>query len=127
MMDSVVITDNNFIMYAIKHYDNPNCSGEEEFLNDLSRIHSIKRLLHRYMRDGEARERNVLNHLIVLYNVFGDAATKLVAFKLEPEMYPAIKSYMLYIERFPVNKIIGLEKLYQSPTDLKITTILRKI
>lgn len=126
-MDSTILTDENYIMYAIKHYDNPSCSGEEEFLNDLSRIHSIKRLLHRYLRDGEARERQILNHLIILYNVFGDAATKLIMHKLEPEMYPAIKTYMLFIERVPERKVIGLDNLYKSTVDLKIATILRRI
>lgn len=114
-------------MYAIKNYENPNCSGEDEFMSDLSRIHSIKRLLHRYIRDGEPRERQVLNHLIVLFNVFGDAATKLIMFKLEPEMYPAIKTYLLFIERVPERRVIGLDDLYNTKPDLKIATILRRI
>lgn len=126
-MDSFNLTEDNYIMYAIKHYDNPSCSGEDEFMNDLSRIYSIKRLLHKYFRDGEPRERLILNHLIILYNVFGDAATRLIMFKMEPSMYPAIKTFLLFIGRVPEHKVSGLEGLYDASIDLKIAANLRGI
>lgn len=126
-MDFTILNDANFIMYAIKHYDNPNCSGEEEFLADLSRIASIKRLILKYKRDGELKERLILNHLIVLYNLFGDAATKMLVFKLPEDMYPVIKTFMLFIDRVPENMVRGLEKFHDSGIDLNVSKALRLI
>ena len=122
-----VLSEENYIMFAIKHYDNPSCSGEDEFMADLSRIYSIKRILHKYFRDGEPRERMVLNHLIILYNVFGDAATKLILYKLEPSMYPAIKTYMIFIGRLPEHKTVDTECVWDVGIDLKIAANLRRI
>lgn len=126
-MDSFVLTDANFTMYAIKHYDNPNCSGEDEFMADIARIASIKRLIMKYKRDGELKERLILNHLIVLYNLFGEAATKMIVFKLPEDMYPIIKTFMLFLDRVPENSVRGLEKLYDAGVDLNISNALRKL
>ena len=72
------VNDNNFMMFAIKHYDSPSCTGETEFREDLSRIRSIGRSFSRYRKTGKINERLVLNHLIVLYNVFeSQAMTKM--------------------------------------------------
>ena len=126
-MDSVILTEDNFMMYAIKNYDNPSCSGQEEFLNDIARISSIKRLLMKYRRDGELRERLILNHFVVLYNLFGDAATKLIAFKMSPEMYPTIKTFIMFLNRLPENCVRGLEALYDSTIDVHAANCLSRI
>ena len=77
------ITPQNVIMYAIKNYDNPQCEGEKEFEDDLKRFKYIKRLLRRYYETGVLKERLLLNHLIVLNNVFSpEAATTLLLYKI---------------------------------------------
>ena len=77
------ITPQNVIMYAIKNYDNPQCEGEKEFEDDLKRFKYIKRLLRRYYETGVLKERLLLNHLIVLNNVFSpEAATTLLLYKV---------------------------------------------
>lgn len=126
-MDSTILTDDNFMMYAIKNYDNPSCSGEEEFLADLGRISSIKRLLIKYLKGGELRERLILNHLVVMYNLFGDAATKLIAYKLSPEMYPTIKTFMMFLNRVPEYRIRGMEGFFDSTIDVNAAARLERI
>ena len=78
-MDFRRLTNDNFALFAAKYYDNPTCSGVEEFNEDLARIIYVKRLLRKYERTGELRDRLIMNHLITLYNVFGSkAATKML-------------------------------------------------
>ena len=100
------ITPQNVVMYAIKNYDNPQCEGEKEFEDDLKRFKYIKRLLRRYYDTGVLKERLLLNHLIVLNNVFSmEAATTLLLYKIQPTYWPALKSSELKIEtEFSANK-----------------------
>ena len=80
------ITPENVVMYAIKHYDNPQCEGEKEFQDDMKRFKYIKRLLRKYYETGILKERLILNHLTVLNNVFGaTACTTLLVFKIQSE------------------------------------------
>jgi len=91
------LNDNNFSLFAAKHYDNPNCTDILEFHDDLNRIKYIKRLFKHYNDTGELKERLVLNHLITLYNVFEvQACTKMLVFKLY-EYMPVLKSFLVYI------------------------------
>ena len=77
------ITPENVVMYAIKHYDNPQCEGEKEFQDDMKRFKYIKRLLRKYHDTGILKDRLILNHLTVLNNVFGaTACTTLLVFKI---------------------------------------------
>ena len=94
------ITPQNVIMYAIKNYDNPQCEGEKEFEDDLKRFKYIKRLLRRYYDTGVLKERLLLNHLIVLNNVFSpEAATTLLLYKIQPTYWPALKSFLIFLKR----------------------------
>ena len=95
------ITPNNVLMYAIKNYDNPHCEGEKEFEDDLKRFKYIKRLLRKYYDTKVLKERLLLNHIIVLNNVFGpDACATLLLYKIQPEYWPALKSFLLYLNLF---------------------------
>lgn len=88
-------------MYCMKCYDNPNCSGMHEFYEDLSRIKYIKKLLTRYVQTGELQERLILNHLIILNNVFGpEALTKIVVLKMQNQLQ-YIKPFMLLLNILP--------------------------
>ena len=78
------LTNENFLMYAIKHYDNPSCGGIKEFEDDLKRLRYIKRLIGRYKATGDIKERLIINHIVVLYNVFGaQAASNMLFFKIQ--------------------------------------------
>ena len=101
------VNDNNFMMFAIKHYDSPSCTGEAEFREDLSRIRSIGRSFSRYRKTGKINERLVLNHLIVLYNVFeAQAMTKMLSFKLNNYL-EYLKPFLMLISMWP-DKIEGV-------------------
>ena len=92
------ITTNNFVMYAIKHYENPQCEGEKEFHDDMKRFKYIKRLLRKYHETGILKERLILNHIIVLNNLFGpDACATLLLFKIQSNYWTTLKAFMLYL------------------------------
>ena len=104
------ITPQNVVMYAIKNYDNPQCEGEKEFEDDLKRFKYIKRLLSRYYDTGILKERLLLNHLIVLNNVFSmEAATTLLLYKIQPSYWPALKSFLIYINSMQEDELNDIE------------------
>ncbi len=83
-MNDERLTDENFLIYAARHYDNPQCHTTDEFMEDLKRLKYIKKLLTRYSESGELKERLILNHLIVLNNVFGaDHLCKILYLKMK--------------------------------------------
>ena len=116
------ITSENVVMFAIKHYDNPQCEGEKEFQDDLKRFKYIKRLLRKYYDTGVLKERLLLNHLIVLNNVFGpDACATLLLYKIQQEYWPAMKSFLLFLNVLKEDELKEIEK------DKKILEILEEL
>ena len=104
------ITPQNVVMYAIKNYDNPQCEGEKEFEDDLKRFKYIKRLLRRYYETGVLKERLLLNHLIVLNNVFSiEAATTILLYKIQPSYWPALKSFLIYLNSIQEDELKEIE------------------
>ena len=95
------LNESNYLLFAIKFYDNPQSVTREDFEDDLKRIKYIKRLLKRYKNTGELKTHLILNHLTVLFNVFDDAAVPLLFYNLERDLWPAIKSFLLFLNRFP--------------------------
>jgi len=92
------LNEENFTLFAIRHYDNPQCTSTEEFYEDIRRFRYLKRLLKRYHKTGELRERLILNHIIVLCNLFGvDNTLRMLEFKLEKEFWPTLKTCLLYL------------------------------
>jgi hypothetical protein len=92
------ITPANWMMFAMNNYDNPQADGEEEFQDDLKRFKYLKRLLKKYHEGGELKERLILNHIIVLTNVFGvEASSTLLLFKIEQEYWSELKTFMIYL------------------------------
>ncbi len=109
-------------MYAIKNYDNPQCEGEKEFEDDLKRFKYIKRLLRRYYDTGVLKERLLLNHLIVLNNVFSaEAATTLLLYKIQPTYWPALKSFLIFLNSIKPGELEDIQP------DIKVLEILGKI
>lgn len=125
------LTENNFIMYALKNYDNPGCDGMEEFLDDLKRFKYIKRLLRKHDIGKELRERLILNHIIILGNLFGvEATTKMLFFKIEEKFWPQLKAFLTFLNYMPIKVIVSkeieiLEK--DIPIDEEVLNILKKI
>jgi len=95
------LNENNYILFAIKYYENPQSVTMEDFESDLKRIGYVKRLLKRYKNTGELKTHLILNHLIILFNVFNDATVPLLFYNLEKELWPSIKSFLLFLNRLP--------------------------
>lgn len=95
------LNENNYLLFAIKFYDNPQAVTKDDFDDDLKRIKYIKRLLKRYKNTGELKIHLLLNHLTVLFNVFNDAAVPILFYNLEEDLWPYIKSFLLFLNRFP--------------------------
>ena len=99
------LTEKNFLLYAMQHYENPQCVEVEEFNDDLKKIKYIKRLFNQYAIEGVLKERLLLNHIIVFYNVFSvEAATRILFYKLEENIWPMLKTFLFYLNFLP-NKI----------------------
>ena len=95
------LNEDNYLIFAIKFYENPQAVTMEDFETDLKRIRYVKRLLKRYKNTGELKIHLILNHLIILFNVFNDAAVPLLFYNLEKELWPSIKSFLIFLNRFP--------------------------
>ena len=122
------LTNDNIMIYAVKAYDKPNCIMSE-FKEDMKRFNYLKRLFKRYRKVGELREQLVLNHLVVICNVFGpEVATRLLFFKMSKDDYSALKTYLLFLSCMP-EKVRGIKghDLISSeiPVDMTIAEILR--
>ena len=105
------ITSENVVMYAIKHYDNPQCEGEKEFQDDLKRFKYIKRLLRKYYETDILKERLLLNHIIVLKNVFGpEASTTLLLYKIQREYWPALKSFLIFLNTITEDELDHIKR-----------------
>lgn len=122
------LNEDNFLMYAIKNYYNPGSMGMTELEDDLKRFKYIKRLLNRYKTYGEINERLVLNHLVVLYNVFGDATTDMLFYKIDNEYWSDLKTYLVYLHRMPLETVVspGIKET-DIPLNNELIAVLRKL
>jgi hypothetical protein len=121
------LNDSNFLQYAMHHYDNPQCHSLEEFDEDLKKFLYLKKLITRYKKDGELRDRLILNHIIILYNIFGPSATRMLFFKIDKDNWDVLVTFLLYLGHMPetlpeFNIILSDIKL-----DETIISVLRKI
>ena len=109
MVDFSELTPENINMFAMKHYDNPSCVDESEFLDDLKRFKYLKRLFRKYETSGELKLRLIINHIIILSNVFGvDATTTLLFFKIEVEHWSLLKTFLVYLHFMPENDLVEI-------------------
>jgi len=93
------LNGSNYMLFAIKFYDNPQALTKEDFEDDLKRIKYIKRLLKRYKNTGELKVHLILNHMTVLFNVFNEAAIPLLFYNLEEDLWPCLKSFLIFLNR----------------------------
>ena len=124
------LNEKNFLLYAMQHYENPQCVEVEEFNDDLKKIKYIKRLFNQYAIEGVLKERLLLNHIIVFYNVFSvEAATRILFYKLEEDVRPMLKTFLFYLNFLPdkIESINGRTILTTDiPMDQGIVDSLRK-
>ena len=104
-----VLDEDNFLLYAIKNYTNPSCTSMDEFNEDMLTIKYIKRLFNRYLNDGDLRTNLIVNHLILMYNVFGnEAGTRILFYRVDKEQYPLLKTFLVYLNRLP-ERVYGVD------------------
>ena len=120
-----------FLMYAMREYNNIQCTDIEEFYDDLKKIKYIKRLFNIYKNNGQLKERLILNHLIIFYNVFpAQAGTRILFYKIEDNFWPMLKTFLIFLDRMP-EKIESIRGSTIRASDIKldegIVTRLRSI
>lgn len=122
------LTEENYQIYAMQHYDNQECNSVEDFYEDINRIKYVKRLFRRYVKKDELRERLIINHIVSLSNVFGvEPATRLLFFKIENELWPVLKTFLVLLSYMP-ERLKDPEVISSDiPLDERIVNTLRKI
>ena len=95
------LTEDNFLLFAIKNYENPQAVTKEDFDKDLNHFKYIKRLLKRYKNTGQVTSHLLLNHFIILYNIFGEAATPMLFFKIEEDLWSSMKTFVMFLGKLP--------------------------
>ena len=121
------LTNENYLMFALLHYDNPHCIDIKEYFEDVRKLKYIKRLFNRYKEDGVMKERLILNHLISFYNVFeNEAATRLLFYRVGTEYYSLLKTFLVFLNKMPdkINENLFSSDIY---LDEKIIEILRDL
>jgi len=114
MVDFSTLTPENINMFAIKHYSNPSCVDEQEFLDDMKRFKYLKRLFRKYDTSKDLKMRLIINHIIILANVFGvEAATTLLFFKIEKNHWSILKSFLIFLHYMPENDLIEISINHQ--------------
>ena len=125
------LNEENFLMYSMREYSNIQCTDIEEFYDDLKKIKYIKRLFNIYRNNGQLKERLILNHLIIFYNVFpAQAGTRILFYKIEDNFWPMLKTFLIFLDRMP-EKIESIRGTTIKASDIKldegIVTRLRSI
>jgi len=95
------LNEDNFLLFAIRYYENSQAVTKEDFEKDLNHFKYIKRLLKRYKKSGELKTHLILNHFIILYNIFGEATTPMLFFKIEQDLWSSVKSFIIFLNRLP--------------------------
>lgn len=124
---NIVLTEDNFLTYAMNHYDNTQCYSLEEFNDDLKRFLYLKKLFSRYKNECDLKENLILNHLIVIYNIFGEEATNMLFFKIDKEYWDVLTTFLVFLERMPEELPQYNVKLSEIKLDEYVIKILRKI
>ena len=118
------LNESNYIMFAMKHYENPQAVTQEDFYDDMKRFKWIKRLLNKYRNTGEMNVHLLLNHFIILYNIFGDATTPLLFYRIDSELWNILKTFIVYLGRLPEYPVSYIHKI---PVDCDCMKILENL
>lgn len=125
------VTEENYLLLAMKHYDNVSCLTLNDFQKDLNRTKYLKRLFNRFYKKGDLKERLILNHLIIFTNVFGpEFGVKMLFFRIDKKFYPFLKTFLIFMHMLP-DVIYGIQEnpfyTCDIPVNMNIANILRKI
>ena len=118
------LNEDNYILFAIKHYENPHSVTKEDFFNDLKKFKLIKKLLKKYLTDNKINSKLLINHFLMLYNIFGEATTPLLFYKIDPEYWSLVKTTIIYLGRFPEYPKTDLHSI---PVNIDFLKILRQL
>jgi|TARA_B100002019_G_scaffold132627_1_gene114016 hypothetical protein len=118
------LTESNHVLFAIKHYENPQSVTVDDFMEDMKKFKYLKRLFKRYLNSDVLRVNLILNHLIILFNVFGEGTIPLLMYKLEHEYWSILKTFLIYLNRYPE---IDSGILSKVPVDPKVKSILAEL
>ena len=118
------LNEDNFLLFAIKNYENPQAVTKEDFEKDLNHFKYIKRLLKRYKKSGELKTHLILNHFIILYNIFGEATTPMLFLKIEKDLWSVLKSFIIFLNKLPEYPKTSIHNI---PVDLHSLSELYKI
>jgi hypothetical protein len=118
------LNEDNCILFAIKYYDNPQSITKDDFYEDLNRFKYIKKLLRKYVKSGDLKVNLLINHFIIVFNVFNDASIPLLFFKIEKELWSPMKTFLLFLNRIPEYPKTFLDEI---PIDQKCLKILQSI
>jgi hypothetical protein len=114
------LNEDNYILFAIKHYDNPQAVTQEDFFEDLSRFKYIKKLLRKYVKTGDLKTSLLINHFIIVFNIFNESALPLLFFKIEKELWSSMKTFLVFLNRIPEYPKSFIDKIPVDETCLKI-------
>ena len=118
------LNEENYIIFAIKHYENPQAITQEDFFEDMKRFKWIKRLLNKYKNTGDLNIHLIINHFTSLYNVFGESTTPLLFYKINKELWGVLKTFVLYLGRLPE---YPKTTIHDIPVDIECLKILNSI
>lgn len=118
------LNEDNYILFAIKHYENPHSVTKEDFYDDLKRFKLIKKIFKKYTETDKINIRLLINHILILYNVFGEATTPLLFYKIESQYWSLIKTIIMYLGRFPE---YPKTELHSIQVDLNFFQLLQKL
>ena len=118
------LNDGNFLLFAIRNYENPQAVTKEDFDKDLNHFKYIKRLLKRYKNTGQLKTHLLINHFIVLYNIFGDATTPMLFYKIEKELCDVMKTFVIFLNKMPD---YPKSHIHDIPVDLECLAELHKV
>ena len=118
MNNFMLLNESNVFNYQMKSYDNPQCHNMEEFLGDMKRIKYVKRLFHKYHTKDILKERLIINHLVVLYNVLGnEACSRILFLKIDSDQYYILASFLKFLNRLPA-KVLGVDGITIQTSDM---------
>ena len=118
------LNDGNFLLFAIQNFENPQAVTNEDFDKDLNHFKYIKRLLKRYKNTGQLKTHLLINHFIVLYNIFGDATTPMLFYKIEDDLWDVMKTFIIFLNRMPDHP---KTRFHDIPVDLDCLAELHKV
>jgi len=118
------LNEDNYILFAIKHYENPHSVTKEDFFDDLKKFKLIKKIYKKYITDKKINIKLLINHFLMLYNVFGEAATPLLFYKIDSCYWSLVKTTIMYLGRFPE---YPKTEIHNIPVDLEFFELLQKL